>query len=233
VPATPTVASIIGSMQPQEALKLIHAMPVEAGKVTNFNGLTNEMHTAAYVAREDCESHWTYGEVIELDVRAEETFVRDLLEVARRDLGPEAVIELDHELILRLSCPRCQTVEEILRPLSEVSFEAGHCPACGLLRETDMTHLLTGAEPLLDRTLASIGIPPLHIVRAHNGREYRFYELTGDLSRSLHFSDFEGIPQVGEADSAQRIRLGQEVDPAQLPGTPAHGRIVLHPGQAR
>jgi molybdopterin/thiamine biosynthesis adenylyltransferase/DNA-binding transcriptional regulator YhcF (GntR family) len=230
VPTTPTIASIIGSMQAQEALKLIHAMPVEAGKVTHFNGLTNEMHTTAYVAREDCESHWTYGEVVELDARADTTSVRDLLAIARSDLGPEAVIELDHELLLRLTCPRCQTTEEVLRPVSEVTFEAGHCPACGLLRETEMTHLLTGREAFVDRTLLSLGVPPLHILRAHNGREYRFYELTGDLSEALHFSDFRGpASAVGEAASGGRIRLGQQVEPTQAPVSPARGRIQLDP----
>ncbi|MCJ7511920.1 MAG: ThiF family adenylyltransferase [Anaerolineales bacterium] len=228
VPTTPTIASIIGSIQAQEALKLIHAMPVEAGKVTHFNGLTNEMHTTAYVAREDCESHWTYGEVVELPARARSTRLRDMLEVARRDLGREAVIELDNELLLSLTCPRCQTVEEVIRPLSEVSFEAGHCPGCGLLRDTAMTHLITGSEAYLDRTLSSIGVPPLHVLRAHNGKEYRFYELTGDLPEALHFSDFEaGPPLAGEPEASQRIRLGEQVEASSAAANPAQGRIVF------
>ena len=70
VPTTPTIASIIGAMQSQEALKLINNLPVEAGKVTHFNGLVNTMHTTAYVAREDCLSHWTYGDITELPARA-------------------------------------------------------------------------------------------------------------------------------------------------------------------
>jgi adenylyltransferase/sulfurtransferase len=53
-------------MQSQEALKLIHDMPVEPGKVVHFNGLTNMMHTTAYVPREECESHWAYGDITEL-----------------------------------------------------------------------------------------------------------------------------------------------------------------------
>ncbi len=69
VPTTPTIASIIGGMQSQEALKLIHGLPVEPGKVVHFNGMVNEMHTTAYVPREDCESHWTYGEITELPAR--------------------------------------------------------------------------------------------------------------------------------------------------------------------
>ena len=51
VPTTPTIASIIGGMQSQEALKLINGMPVEPGKVIHYNGMVNEMHTTAYVPR--------------------------------------------------------------------------------------------------------------------------------------------------------------------------------------
>ncbi len=224
VPTTPTIASIIGGIESQEALKLIHKMPVEAGKVTHFNGLNNEMHTTAYVARDDCESHWTYGDVIELPAQAENTTLADMLRIARTDLGPDAVIELDQELIISLECPQCGTKDEVLRPLSEVSFEAGHCPTCGILRETTMTHAISGGEHFLQRTLASVGVPPLHILRVHNGQEYRFYELTGDLPQALHFRHFEG----GNAVEHQgRVRLGGEVQLEPETDSPARGRIVL------
>jgi adenylyltransferase/sulfurtransferase len=110
VPTTPTIASIIGGMQSQDALKLIHALPVEPGKVVHFNGMSNEMHTTAYNVREDCESHWTYGEITELPARAERSTLEDLLRIARADLGPDALLELDQELITRLACPRCHAV---------------------------------------------------------------------------------------------------------------------------
>jgi hypothetical protein len=88
------------------------------------------------------------------------------------------MIELDQELITSLSCPVCHTLEQVLKPLNTVSFEAGHCPTCGTLRETELTHVITGDENFLHRTLANVGVPALHILRAHNGQEYRFYELT-------------------------------------------------------
>ncbi len=88
VPTTPTIASIIGGMQSQEALKLIHGLPVEPGKVIHYNGMVNEMHTTAYRAREDCESHWTYGEVTELPARARTTTLGELLRIASRRPGP-------------------------------------------------------------------------------------------------------------------------------------------------
>ena len=235
VPTTPTISSIIGGLQAQEALKLLHGLPVEAGKVLHVNGMTNETHAAAYLPRDDCESHWTYGEIIELPARSAHTTLDDMLRIARADLGPEAALELDQELVISLTCPNCHTVDEVLRPLPEISFEAGHCPSCGLLRETQMTHVLTGDESFRHRTLASLGVPPLHILRAHNGREYRFYELTGDLPEALHFRHFESGDLAahpgGEASSSTpsepRVRLGGEVDPQKVASGPAHGRVVV------
>lgn len=210
VPTTPTIASIIGAMQSQEALKLINDMPVQPGQVTHFNGMVNQMHTTAYVPRDDCESHWTYGNITELPARVERTTLDDLLRIACADLGLNAVIELDQELVTKLECPNCHTVEEVLRPLSEVTVEKGNCPTCGVLREASLTHVITGEEPFLHRTLASVGVPPLHIIRAHNGQEYRFYEMSGDLAEALHFRDFESAIKLTDKKNA-RIRLKEKV----------------------
>jgi len=228
VPTTPTIASIIGAMQSQEALKLIHGMQVEAGKVTHFNGMTNEMHTTTYRAREDCESHWIYGEVSELPARAETTTMEDFLRITRTDLGGDAVVELDQELILSLECPSCRTVEQVMQPIAQVSFESAHCPSCGTLRETQMSHVVTGGEPFLHRTLASLGVPPLHIMRAYNTHEYRFYELSGDLEEAMHFSDFEEKSPSRKEAIRKRIRLGEALKIDDPRGNPARGKITLH-----
>ena len=225
VPTTPTIASLIGAMQSQEALKLIHDMDVEAGKVTHFNGLNNQMHTTAYTVREDCESHWVYGEVTELPLKAGTATLKDLLQVIQVDLGPQAVIELDQEIVLGLECAQCQSVEKTLRPMSEVSFEGAHCPNCGQMRKVQMNHLITGEEDYLDRTLASLGVPPLHILRANNTEEYRFYELTGDLEESLHWGHFQSTGE--EVPLRQRIKIGPAVKIKDPGANPAAGRIKL------
>ncbi|MCC6299690.1 MAG: ThiF family adenylyltransferase [Anaerolineales bacterium] len=230
VPTTPTIASIIGGMQSQEALKLIHNMPVEPGKVTHFNGLTNHMHTTAYVPREECESHWVYGDITELPARAERATLQDLLRIARADLGPQAVIELDQELVTSLECPNCHTMEQALKPLSDITFEAGHCPTCGILREANFTHMITGDENFLHRSLASVGVPALHILRAQNGTEYRFYELTGDLPETLHFSHFEKTVKLTDPEKSAtggRVRLTGEVRLADSPNSAIRNRIRI------
>ncbi|MBN1303684.1 MAG: ThiF family adenylyltransferase [Anaerolineales bacterium] len=231
VPTTPTIASIIGGMQSQEALKLIHDMPVEAGKVVHFNGLTNDMHTTAYNPREECESHWTYGEITELPARAERATLEDLIRIARADLGPDAVIELDQELVTSLECSQCHAVEAVIRPVSEITFEAGHCPTCKVLRDAQFSHMITGEENFLHRTLSNVGIPPLHIIRAHNGLEYRFYELTGDLPEALHFNHFEKPETEAPLKVGRRIRLKDGPGGSDAPGSPAQNRIHLKDDQ--
>jgi hypothetical protein len=180
------------------------------------------------VAREDCESHWTYGKITELPARAERATLADMLRIARADLGPDAMIELDQELITSLECPKCHTLEEVLKPLNDVTFEAGHCPTCGTLREAQFTHVITGEEKFLHRTLASVGVPPLHILRVNNGVEYRFYELTGDLPDALHFRHFEQTEPLKIKPGEGRIRLKGEVRTKEShSNNPARGRIRL------
>jgi adenylyltransferase/sulfurtransferase len=225
VPTTPTIASIIGAMQSQEALKLIHDMDVEPGKVIHYNGLNNQMHTTAYTHREDCESHWIYGDVTELPISAHTATLEELLGIIKIDLGEEAVIELDQEIVLALECMGCSTVENTLSPISQVSFEAAHCPNCGEMREVKMTHLITGEEDFLGRTLFSLGIPPLHILRANNTQEYRFYELTGDLQETLHFNHFENTGD--EVPLRDRIKIGAPIKIKSKTRNPASGKIKI------
>ncbi len=234
VPTTPTISAIIAGLQSQEALKLIHAMPVQAGHVTHINGLTNEFHTTAYTPDENCESHWVYGDIIELpNVKASTTTVAELLRIAREQLGTDVLIELDQEIVTQLECHHCETLTEVYKPISQVSYNDGLCPGCGELREVHMAHVVTGDEPFIHRTLLAIGIPPLHIVRVRNDQEYRFLELTGDLPAALHWSHFEGGARSAHAARVRlhprpQIKLGEAVPEVAPPATPARPRVIVH-----
>jgi hypothetical protein len=143
---------------------------------------------------------------------AKRTTVREMLGIARRDLGPDAVLELDQEIVVALTCPVDNTREEVFRPLKRVKYDEGICPICGNLRQIEMTHVITGDEPFLDRPLSEIGVPPLHILRARNSAEYRFYELTGDEAEALHFSHFAKLDREAEYAGAipARIKIGSD-----------------------
>ena len=66
VPTAPTIASMMAALEVQEALKLLHGMPVAAGSALVFNGVANQFYTTRLPFRDDCLSHETYPEPIEL-----------------------------------------------------------------------------------------------------------------------------------------------------------------------
>jgi hypothetical protein len=92
-----------------------------------------------------------------------------------------------------------------------------------------MTHIISGEENFLHRTLTSVGIPALHILRVHNGVEYRFYELTGDLQDALHFSHFENKKiNLKDGGSSNHVRIKESVKMEDLPSLhPFSGRVKL------
>ncbi|MBI5035358.1 MAG: ThiF family adenylyltransferase [Chloroflexi bacterium] len=234
VPTTPTSSSIIGAMEAQEALKLIHHMPVNAGQVTHVNGLTNDFHTTAYTPAEDCESHWVYSEITELPNRkAATTTVLEFLRIAREQLGSDAIIELDQEIVTQLECHHCETLTDVFKPISQVSYNDGLCPGCGEVREVHMAHTVSGDEPFVHRSLTAVGIPPLHIVRVRNDKEYRFLELTGDLADTLHWSHFEGGARSAHANRVRvhprpQIKLGDAIAVSTPPEKLVRPKIVVH-----
>ena len=189
VPTTPTSASIVAAFQTQEALKLLHDMEVQPGKALMINGLTNDIYLTEYPVKEACMSHSRLEPIIELpEATAAETTLADLLAIARERLGPEAVLEFDSELVIAMTCNSCGNEEPIFKRMARLYEDAAVCPVCGAKREMRMTHRITGEEAFLERTFAEVDVPPLGIVRARNGSERIYYELTGDKATFLQFA---------------------------------------------
>ena len=61
------------------------------------------------------------------------------------------------------------------------------CPECGGRRDMQLTHRIDGSESYLDRILADFDVPPLGIIRARNGKERIYLELTGDRETFFNF----------------------------------------------
>lgn len=189
VPTTPTSASIVAAFQTQEALKLLHDMEVQPGKALMINGLTNDIYLTEYPVKEFCMSHSTLDPIVELpDATAAGTTLSELLATARERLGPEAVLEFDSELVVAMVCHNCQTEEPVFKRMARLYEDAAVCPTCGGRRDMRLTHRITGDEAFLDRTLEGVDVPPLGIIRARNGSDRVYYELTGDKATFLQFA---------------------------------------------
>jgi molybdopterin/thiamine biosynthesis adenylyltransferase len=188
VPTTPTSASIVAAFQTQEALKLIHGLEVQPGKALMINGLTNDIYTTEYPVKKECMSHASLEPIVELpQATAAQTSAADLLAIAREKLGPETVLEFDSELVVSLYCGACEVETAVFKRMARLYENEAICPECGIRREMRLTHRLSGDEDFLGRSLAELDVPPLAIIRARNGKERVYMELTGDKETFLQF----------------------------------------------
>src|SRR4051794_37283707 len=106
VPTAPTIASMMAALEVQEALKLIHGLPVAAGSAMVFNGVTNQFYSTKLPRREDCLSHETYPDPIELSMGHAST-VAELFAEAGKALEGPLTLPLERDLVAAIHCPRC------------------------------------------------------------------------------------------------------------------------------
>ncbi|MEW6096438.1 MAG: ThiF family adenylyltransferase [bacterium] len=184
-PTTSTIASIIAGIQVQETLKLIHSLELPKGKGIVFNGLTHECYVIEYPKKNSCLSHEYYKDIVELDKGVENTTFRELLELAQKELGKETILELDRDIVTNLHCNKCKEESILFRVLGKVTVEEGRCPKCEEIRRVSMTNIVSLNDKFIDKTLAEVGIPPLHIICAKNEKETKYFELTQDLKKTL------------------------------------------------
>jgi adenylyltransferase/sulfurtransferase len=185
VPTTPTTASIVAGLECQEAVKYLHGLEVMAGKGLVYNGLSHDSYVVEYPRREECYSHETWAEVEPLHHGAADLSARMLLERARKDLGPDAVLELNRDLLVALACSGCGAREERFMALGKVKESEARCATCHEQRQPETVHVLSGEEPFLDRPLADIGVPRWDVLTGRAGMEEKHYELAGDASSVL------------------------------------------------
>ena len=175
VPTAPTISSIIAGMQTQEALKLIHDMPVDAGKIMVFNGVTNQFYSTAIQHREDCLSHETFPEPTASGLSAETTTVGELFDWVKQQWGDDDyTLELDRDLVVRLVCHKCSQERRVMKPLPSVVHSEAICAGCGDVMQPERTHRVGPQDGVSDQVLRNVGIPAYDIVRiaANNVRHY-------------------------------------------------------------
>lgn len=188
VPTTPTIASIIGGLQVQEGIKMLHAdrgLPTLVGRGFFVNGLTHDSYLIEYQRRKDCPAHEQMFDIVELKRSAANITGQEMLELVRQEVGPQAVVEFERELCVRLQCPRCQSSRDFFRSLGKVTLAEAKCPDCGELCDPILTHQLEGSEDYLDKTLAELGVPLYDIVTGREGFQMKHYLLAEDRQTVL------------------------------------------------
>ncbi|MBQ4039825.1 MAG: ThiF family adenylyltransferase [Oscillospiraceae bacterium] len=190
IPTTPTSSAVIAGVQVQELLKLLHAdrgLPTLAGKCYVFNGLTHDSYVVEYQRKPDCMSHDTYEHIEEKPWSARSITLGQLLSEIRAEMGENAVIDFDRDIVTRAHCS-CSEHKDIFMPLHKLRGHDIVCPKCGKTMNFDTVHSITGSEDFLDKTPFEIGIPLLHIISGRVGYEMRYFEFTSDAAEV-----FEGL----------------------------------------
>lgn len=173
VPTAPTIASIIGGMQVQEALKLIHGLPTDDGSAMVFNGAANQFYKTKFTVREDCLSHETYEDLVESDLSHESTF-KDVCE----SLGHEtAKLVLDRDFLVQLNCRTCDSHKKIERPLCLVGSSEGVCESCQQPLQPETVSEIALDSELANHQLSVIGIPDWDIIKVQTESDIHFVQL--------------------------------------------------------
>jgi adenylyltransferase/sulfurtransferase len=181
VPTAPTIASMMAALQVQEALKLLHGLPVAAGSALVYNGVGNQFYSTRLPFREDCLSHETYPERVELAL-GHRAAVSELLKAAVPHLGGAGPLHLvlDRELVVAVDCPRCSWRGEVMRPRVQVRAGEAVCPICQQPARPELVSAVDDSSPLTDEPLCRVGIPPYDIVRVDGPAETGFFLLAAD-----------------------------------------------------
>jgi adenylyltransferase/sulfurtransferase len=173
VPTTATSASIIGAMQVQEAVKLLHRPEFDyrfAGQGVAYNGATHDSYPVTYGRHDACLAHDTYDLAAASDSDPSVTFGEHLAALADTLGAPEIELELD--IVSRLVCETCDTVETVNRPLVALRAADALCPTCGTERHLDLFHTVSPADrDLLGLTPRDVGLPATEILTVRDGEE--------------------------------------------------------------
>ena len=187
VPTAPTIASIIGGLQVQEALKLIHDLPAAEGKALVFNGAANRFYQTNFPIREDCLSHETYENIVELPLSHRST-VHELFEAVAKsssdgrsaDGESEFRLSLDRDFLTELFCRTCDQKKEVNEPLCKVGASQGVCEACDQPLHPQTTCEIESGSELASRAMSDLGIPSYDIVKVARGEQTYFVLLADD-----------------------------------------------------
>ncbi len=186
VPTAPTIASIIGGLQAQEALKLIHDFDSEGGNALVFNGIANNFYQTRYTMREDCLSHEQYDDPIALPLVAKQNTVGDLILALEKETDATfESIELDRDLLISLQCRACDVTDPVGLPSSSVNMKRAICKTCNDVMTPNIMSRLSAdsrfnGQPVTSAKLSQMGIPDYDIVKVSTNQGVKFVLLAGD-----------------------------------------------------
>ena len=200
VATTPISASIIGAMQVQEAMKIIHLdagdnsqFKTLQGKMLRYEGMTNSMNIYKYSSwKKNCPAHEQWKEITDGKEMSTTMAVQDALKYLKSLLGVKAVeINMrNNKFIDKIVSDKPEKEYEVMIPESKLDEYINNNSELRKLSYRTLFHKsyfenIDEDFPYKNLTLQQIGIPQFDVIQVSTEKGQYFVELTGDTKLYL------------------------------------------------
>jgi adenylyltransferase/sulfurtransferase len=179
-PTTPTTASVIGAIEAQEVVKILHGLPALLGKGFVFEGATHSSYAVSYAIDPDCPWHEPVAPIDVLRDAGWDTPLTAVWSAAGALLGGVDALELGREIVERLECLSCGESRPLLRPIDSVNDDEAACVRCGGDATPHFLHSIAAGSAYLERSARELGLPRWDIIWARRGDRFHGFELASD-----------------------------------------------------
>lgn len=195
VATTPISASIVGAMQAQEAMKIIHTSDGEptpfktlSGKMWRFEGMTNTINMYKYSSwKNNCPAHERWTEIIQCDELSAEMKVKEVLEKLKKILNV-SVVEINmrnNKFIDKIISDRPEKEFVLHIPESKLEDTIQSNEELRKLSYRTIFHKcfyenIDESFPYMELSLIEIGIPRYDIIQVSTDKGLKYVELSKD-----------------------------------------------------
>lgn len=195
VATTPISASIIGAMQVQEAMKIIHQDSFDntqfktlQGKMLRYEGMTNSMNIYKYNSwKKNCPAHEQWDNIIKGENLSSKMSVTEVFELLKILLGVEA-LEINmrnNKFIDKIISDNPEREFEIMLPESKLDSYINSHEELRKLSYRTLFHKsffenIDADFPYMNLTLQQIGIPLYDVIQVSTPKGMYYVELTAD-----------------------------------------------------
>lgn len=195
VATTPISASIIGAMQVQEAMKIIHLQEEEPvpfktlqGKMLRYEGMTNSFNLYKFASwKNTCPAHEQWKNVVKCEELSAKQTVNDML-TRLKDLLNVRGVEinmLNNKFVDKIISDKPEKEFDVRLPESKLEEYIGENPELRKLSYKTLFHKsfienIDSTFPYKNMTLQQIGIPLFDIIQVSTEKGQFYVELSGD-----------------------------------------------------
>lgn len=195
IATTPISASVVGAIQVQEAMKVIHLDTLQEGtyktlqgKMMRYEGMTNSMNIYKYASwKPSCPAHDVWKDVVECPELTAKLTVGETLDVLREKLKVKGVEinMLNNKFVDRIVSESPEKEFEVMMPESLLE---NHINTTEELRKLSYRtrfrksffENLDDSFPYPDMSLQQVGIPLYDVIQVATEKGLFHVELTGD-----------------------------------------------------